>query len=99
MIRGTTPTLRFVLPFSVDLLDAVYVTVTQDGEKVLEKTLEDCVKDENALSFRLTQEDTLELEDGKWVEIQMRAKMKSGEAVASQIERTAVHRILKDGVI
>ncbi|MBO7330156.1 MAG: hypothetical protein J6W00_15460 [Lentisphaeria bacterium] len=99
MIRGTTPTLRFVLPFEADMLDTAYITMTQDGEKVLEKTLEDCEAEENMLSLKMSQEDTLAFEDGRGVEIQVRAKMKTGEAIASQIERTTVQRILKDGVI
>lgn len=99
MIRGTTPTMRFCLPFNADLLDAAYVTIVQDGKTVIEKTLEECEADENMLSFRLTQDDTLKFEEGQWVEIQMRARMKSGEALASQIERTTVQRILKEGVI
>lgn len=99
MIRGTTPTLRFYLPFSVELLEVVYITMQQDGDKVIEKTLEDCEADENMISFRLTQNETLEFADSQWVEIQVRVRMKSGEALASQIERTTVQRILKDGVI
>lgn len=99
MIRGTTPTLRFYLPFSVELLEVVYITMQQDGDKVIEKTLDDCEADENMISFRLTQDETLEFADSRWVEIQVRVRMKSGEALASQIERTTVQRILKDGVI
>ena len=99
MIRGTTPTLRFYLPFSVELLEVVYITMQQDGAKVVEKTLDDCEADENMISFRLTQDETLEFADSQWVEIQVRVRMKSGEALASQIERTTVQRILKDGVI
>lgn len=99
MIRGTTPTLRFMLPFSVDMLDVVYITMQQDGDKVIEKTLEDCEKTENVLDVRLTQEETLELESGRTMEIQVRSRLKSGEAVASQIVLVSVDRILKDGVI
>lgn len=99
MIRGTTPLMRFCLPFNADLLDEVYITIAQNGETVIEKSMKDCDTDENNLAFRMTQEDTLKFEDGQWVEIQMRVRMKSGEALASQIERTTVQRILKDGVI
>ena len=99
MIRGTTPTLRFYLPFSVELLEVMYIIMKQNGDKVIEKTLDDCEADENMISFRLTQDETLEFADSQWVEIQVRVRMKSGEALASQIERTTVQRILKDGVI
>lgn len=99
MIRGTTPTLRFILPFSVELLDVVYITMQQDGDKVIEKTMDDCEAKENVLTVRLTQAETLELESGRMTEIQIRARMKSGDAVASEIMRTPTNRILKEGVI
>ena len=99
MTRGTTPLLRFVLPFNADLLDTTYITMIQDGETLIEKTLEDCEKTENVLSVRLTQEETLKLESGRAMEIQVRARLKSEEAVASQIVMVPVDRILKDGVI
>ena len=42
MIRGTTPTLEFTLPFDTSLIAEIYVTMTQNGKTVLEKTLSDC---------------------------------------------------------
>ena len=99
MIRGTTPTLRFFLPFSVDRLDVAYITMQQDGMDVIEKTLEDCDAEGSELSFRMTQDDTLKLEAGRMVEIQLRVRLKTGDALASEIMRAPASRILKDGVI
>ena len=36
--RGTTPTLNFVLPFNYDSVEDVYVTFSQNGEKILQLT-------------------------------------------------------------
>lgn len=41
MIRGTTPTLEFTLPFDTSLIAEMYITLTQNGTTMLEKTLSD----------------------------------------------------------
>ena len=62
MIRGTTPTLEFTLPFDTSLIAEIYVTMTQNGKTVLEKTLSDCNCSGTSVSLTLTQEDTLKLQ-------------------------------------
>ena len=99
MIRGTTPTLRFALPFKTETLEEAYITFMQDKEMIIEKTLKDCEKQEEALEMRLTQEDTLKFKEDRAVEIQIRARTWGGDAIASVIMRTQAKRILKDGVI
>ena len=99
MIRGTTPTLEFIIPFDTSLLAEAYVTLSQQGSVVLDKALEDCNCNENRLSVRLTQEETLKLKCDCITEIQIRARTLSGDAIASNIIRECAERILKDGVI
>ena len=99
MIRGTTPTLRFYLPFSVELLEVAYITMQQGGETVIEKTLSECTAEQNVISVKLTQEETLKLHVGSTVEIQIRAKTAKDDALASNIMRESADRILKEGVI
>lgn len=99
MIRGTTPTLEFTLPFDVSTLMLAYITFSQSGAEKVEKTLDDCEKNGNKLIVKLTQEDTLALSSGDHTEIQIRAKTFDGEAIASNIIRDRTDRILKDGVI
>lgn len=101
MIRGTTPTLEFTLPFDTSLIAEMYITITQNGTTTLEKKLSDCNCSGTSVSLTLTQEDTLRLEqkpplDG---EMQIRVRTIAGEALASNIMRVSVGRILKDGVI
>lgn len=101
MIRGTTPTLCFRMPFDTDILQNAYVSFAneEDGNVIVEKTLEECEVDGNTLTLTLTQEDTLKLRGGCRVYIQIRAKTKTGEAIASRIIDRRVEKILKDGVI
>lgn len=99
MIRGTTPKMDFVLPFDVDSIAESYITFVQNNNIVFDKSFSECESHENTLTLRLTQEETLKLSDGNAVEIQIRVRTKSGEAMASNIIRVNTERILRDGVI
>ena len=99
IIRGTTPTLEFVLPFGTDYLVEGFVTICQRGKVVIDKPLAACRCDENKLTVKLTQAETLALACNCDVEIQIRARTADGEAVASNIMRESAERILKDGAI
>ena len=101
MIRGTTPTLEFTLPFDTSLIAEMYITITQNGMTAMEKTLSDCKCSGTSVSLTVTQEDTLKLKqkprsDG---EMQIRVRTIAGEALASNIMDISVGRILKEGVI
>lgn len=99
MIRGTTPTLEFALPFDAGILAEAWVTMSQDKKVVLNKELSDCQCEGNVLTVKLTQEDTLKLKCNCLAEIQIRARTTDGDAVASEIIAVSPDRILKDGVI
>lgn len=99
MIRGTTPTLEFTIPFDTSLLAEAYVTLSQNQTVVIDKALEDCTCDDRKLTVRLTQEETLKLDCNCKTEIQIRARTNSGDAIASDIITVNTKRILKDGVI
>ena len=99
MIRGTTPTLEFIIPFDTSILDEAWVTLSQNGSVILNKQLGDCQCEERKLTVRLTQEETLKLDCDCKTEIQIRARTKEGEALASNIITVNTDRILKDGVI
>ena len=101
MIRGTTPTLEFTLPFDTSLIAEMYVTIAQGKKTVLEKTLSDCSCSGTSVSLALTQEDTLRLQQQPHsrAEMQIRVRTTAGEALASDIMRVYVGRILKEGVI
>ncbi len=101
MIRGTTPTLEFILPFDTSLIAEMYVTIAQGEKTVLEKTLSDCSCSGTSVSLALTQEDTLRLQQQPHsrAEMQIRVRTTAGEALASDIMSVYVGRILKEGVI
>ena len=104
MIRGTTPTLQFVLPFAANIIDVLDIAFSQQlqpyapAQIVLDKNLSDCTLDGDTISLVLSQEDTLALSSAQDVEIQLRI-LSNGSALDSQIITVSVGRILKVGVL
>lgn len=115
MRRGTTPTHCFKVKLSLENLTDAYVTYSQYGKPVVEKSLADEaieVDVENStLSTKLSQEDTLKFTAGSWdrrfnaegkddrVYIQVRLKFSDGTAMASNFITRDVEDVLKDGEI
>lgn len=99
MIRGTTPTLVFDVDADLTSAQVIYITLRQIGRDAIEKTQEDITVEAARLTVRLTQAETLALEPGLPVEIQIRARFPDGSAIASNVMRTDAGRILKEGVI
>lgn len=99
MIRGTTPTIVFKLPFDAVMLAEAWVTISQNEVAVIDKELKDLEVAGNALILKLTQDETLMLDHDVLVEMQVRARTVDGNALASRIMREVPERILKEGVI
>ena len=100
IIRGTTPTLRFGLPFDADMIANGFVVIQQGKITVVEKELSDCECGGRTVSAKLTQEDTLELSSEQNAEISIVVKTTGGERLETEtpfFER--VVDTVKDGVI
>jgi hypothetical protein len=96
--RGTTPTNTFKT--NIDLTGAtVFLTYSQRGRVVLEKTGDDLEITAEAIVTRLTQKDTLGFDALQKVSIQIRYVFPDGTAGASNIMTASVGEILKDGEI
>lgn len=101
MIRGTTPTLRFTLPesFLNIQISALYVSMAQSGRIVIEKNIDNLILDGQIITISLTQEETLKFKSDIDVEIQISLKDSSNMVYRSNIVKTNVKRILKEGAI
>lgn len=97
MIRGTTPTLTFELPFAADEIDEGYITIAQRGRPNMDIPISRCTADGNVLTLTLTQEETLQLR-AALAEIQLRIKM-AGRVLASEMITVDIGQILKEGLI
>ena len=99
MIRGTTPTHRFRLPVEESIVKEVRIIYEQSGEDVLLKTLKDCRLENGYAVLKLTQEETLRFDSSQIVKVQMRMLTSGGDALASNIKRVAVGKLLEDEVM
>jgi hypothetical protein len=99
MIRGTTPTHIFTLPFDTSILKDVRITYAQSNKPIFEKNIEDCTLNGNELSVKLTQEDTLYLDHRRLVEIQLKVITQDGTVMASHVKRKDIGEVLNEEVL
>ena len=99
MMRGTTPTHTFNIPFDVDCVVETKVIYSQGDKQVLSKGTEDCALVGNTISVTLTQEETFLFDSGKKLKIQLRVLTKEGEALASHIILADVDQCLDEEVL
>lgn len=102
MIRGTTPTLLYDLPFSASLIKSAEITIeySDNLKKILiTKTLEDCELGEASISTRLTQEETLQLPAPATVLVQLRVLTNDDIALATESMGIEVKKLLAGDVI
>lgn len=105
MIRGTTPTLEFNLPFQASLIKSAQILISYVDnlkEIVIEKTLDECVLGETSISTELTQEETLSFPAPITAEVQLRVVVnQDGKDItlATEVYKVKVKKLLKDGVL
>lgn len=99
MVKGTTPTHYFTLPFDTSLLENARIVYSQYEKVVLKKELLDCECDGNVLSCRLTQEETFLFVHPRSIQIQLRALTTSGDVINSYIETVTCEQCLDNEVL
>lgn len=102
MIKGTTPTLHYNLPFDTYLVKKAEIVVEYvDANKrvLIVKTQEDCVLGDKCISATLTQEETLQLPAPSTVKVQLRVLTTDDIALATEAVKVSVKRLLKEDVI
>ena len=99
MIRGTTPTHTFTIPFDVSGIKTVKIIYAQDDVVIVEKLTESCVLDGMSIKTTLTQEETLKFDHKKAVQIQIRILTSGGTALASIVEQVGVSKLLDSEVL
>lgn len=101
MIRGTTPTLRFKIPYTEEQIQLGYLTFSRGGNVFLDIPLTDeRISIENYYIYlTLSQEDTLRFNSRAVYSIQIRLLLEDDIAVASNIMTIPISAILKNGTI
>lgn len=99
MIRGTTPTHTFKLPFDADIIKSVMIIYAQRNKEILRKETADCTMEGKTISVTLTQEDTFKFNHVDHMQIQLRLLTMSGDALASDIKVVNVKECLNSEVL
>lgn len=99
MIRGSTPTHNFIMPFSTDMIDRVRITYSQNCRKLFCKEREDCKFSGSTVSVRLSQEETLLFDHKATAKIQVKVKTLGGEVLLSCCTYLTVEETLDNEVI
>lgn len=105
MIRGTTPTLAFNLPFQASLIKSAQILIAyvdNHKEVIIEKTLADCMLDGTFIATDLTQEETLAFPAPVTAEVQLRCIILQNDkevTLATEVYKVKVKKLLKDGVL
>lgn len=87
VIRGTTPTHIFTLPFDAACIAEIRLVYSQFGGPDLVKTVSDCMLSGNEVRVKLTQRETLSFDACKIIEVQMRVLTTDGSVLGSKTIR------------
>ena len=96
IVRRTTPTITFKLPFQTDTVSNLEIYFGQP-KLMFTKTEEDCVLDGDLIAVTLTEEETLMLDDKLLLKMQLRFVFTNGRKGASKPIYCDVIEIMKDG--
>lgn len=102
MIRGTTPSLIYNLPFPTSNIKSAEIMIRyEDGQKTIDivKTEAECVIGETSIAAHLTQEETLQFPAPSSIFVQLRVLTKNDEAMATEPEEVSVKKLLSEEVI
>lgn len=93
--QGTTPTLSWDIPYDAAMIATANVIIQQLGRTMVEKTLKDCMCEENRLSLTLTQEETLKLDHRYAAKIQLAVRAIGTETVRTVVDDIQIAEALK----
>lgn len=101
MIRGTTPTLMFRTPYEANMVKSGFITFTMRGDVILDIPVDgaDVIVMDNIIQLKLTQAQTLSFDVSATCLAQIRLVLADDNAVASNIVKVPIGKILKEGEI
>ena len=91
MVQGTTPTHSFTLPFPTESIKAVRIIYAQNDKPIIVKNTDDCTLQDNTVSVRLSQTETLSISADNIYFVQVRVVDRAGNSFVSKpIGRTVI---------
>lgn len=99
MVRGSTPTHRFGLPFETDIISDVIIAYAQRDEVIFKKEKDSCTFEGNNIYVDLKQAETLKLVGDEMLQIQLKVLTNEGKILVSNIITEKVDKLLIEDVI
>lgn len=99
MIRGTTPTHIFNLPFDTAQIKQIKIIYAQSDDVIFCKDVKTCQLEQKTVTVKLTQEETLLFDCRLPVQIQIRVLTLGGDALATNIILASVEKCLDNEVL
>lgn len=84
LIRGTTPSHEFELPYPAELIKDVRITYGQNDKAIITKNKSECSINNNTFKAVLSQEETLLFVPKKNANIEIRVLMLDGRVIRSE---------------
>ena len=84
IIRGTTPTHEFELPYPPEIVKNIRITYAQHRGISFTKTKPDCVLTDGKIEVSLSQEETFSFDPSKFVEIELRIQLTNNKVLRSE---------------
>ena len=84
VIRGTTPTHEFELPYPKELIENIRIVYGQNKKAIFTKTEYDCTIENEKILVDLIQEETFLFSPRRNVEIEIRIKLTNGKVVRTE---------------
>lgn len=97
--RGSTPTLIFNLPFATTTLKGITATFVQVGNIIFEKEINDCTLEDNKIKIDLTQQETLQLNAGSYLIIQLKVKTSNDKVLPTKPQAILVENVYNEEVM
>ena len=99
MIRGTTPTHTWEIPFDTGMVKRLRVIYGQNKKPLFIKEKEECVIKDGILSVTLSQEESLMFDSQYYAQVQVKVLFENGTTMETPITEFVVHDTLDEEVL
>lgn len=99
MVRGTTPTHTWELPFDASMAKRVRVIYGQNNKVLFVKEKDECEIEGNIIKVTLSQEETFMFDSRYYAQLQIRVLFEDGSTVSTNISEIVVGETLEEEVM
>lgn len=95
-MRGTTATLTYELPFSIDMISKAKIVIKYGDTVLIRKAKAECELADNSISVKLTRAETVKLPENDRVSIQLEIETPAGDSMVTDPETIYTGQLLDE---